>query len=458
MHRYPTDSVPLASSFRDPSGSMFEQHNILYRGITSLHRIHWNAFIQSGLYRRLTEKNLLVPHKETSAHHTSFYKIIKPLRVPFISYPYEWCFSELKDAALLTLKIQKIALEHNMTLKDASAYNIQFLDGKPIFIDSLSFEKYQEGEPWIAYQQFCIHFLGPLLLMKYTHGQLHNLTQIYLDGVPLSIISGLLPKHTWFNVFILMHIHLQAKLQMTRVSLNTQTIRLPKKSQLHIIDQLETGISHLYAGVGAGEWGNYYQTNTYTKSALLAKKNIVSRFLSLLHPETVWDLGANTGLFSHVAAKEGATTVVSLDLDMDSVERNYTYCKQHRITSCHPLVMDITNPSPGRGWHNDERVSLWSRGPADVILCLALLHHLVIRQHIPFEKIAQSLSRSCRYLIVEYIPKEDEQVKRLLQNRRDIYYDYTQNGFESIFKKFFVITEKIKIPHSERTLYLLKNK
>lgn len=206
----------LASSFRDPSGFLFFENGTLFRSVNRLYQQNYDHLIQSRLYDKLVENDLLIPHREVqhpAEKRDDEYKIIQPEIVPFISYPYEWCFSQLKDAALALIKIQKQALDCNMVLKDASAYNIQFCKGKPLLIDTLSFEIYKENQPWVAYRQFCQHFLAPLSLMASRDIRLGQLIRIYIDGIPLDLVSGLLPISTWFKPALLTHIHLHAKAQ-----------------------------------------------------------------------------------------------------------------------------------------------------------------------------------------------------------------------------------------------------
>jgi len=448
----------ISSSFRDPSGFLFHESDKLYRQINLIYKKHYDYLMKSGLYKVLADQKLLIKHEETAAQpkNENAYKIIRPEIIPFISYPYEWCFSELKDAALLTLKIQKIALEHDMSLKDASAYNIQFLDGKPIFIDTLSFEKYEEGRPWIAYKQFCQHFLAPLVLMKYSYIGLNQLLKIYLDGVPLDLASKLLPWHTRFKFGVLTHIHLHAKAQKyyadKPVKINK---KMSRRSFFALIDNLESFIKQLSWKPSGTEWADYYDKTIYYEKGLAAKKLIINRFLNKIAPKTVWDMGANTGFFSRIASKMGVYTI-AFDIDPSAVEKNYLECKEKNETRMLPLLLDITNPSPDIGWENNERRSLINRGPADCAMALALIHHLAISNNTPFEKIARFFSRICHYLIIEFVPKNDPNVKRLLATRRDIFTDYTEKKFEYEFKRFFGIIEKKKIKNTERVVYLMK--
>lgn len=447
----------LESSFRDPSGNVFIKNKTLYRLINYFYKDDYELLVNSGLYKKLISLNLLVPHQEIKKNTGQIFKIIKPLEIPFISYPYEWCFSQLKDAALTTLRIQKIAVEHNMTLKDASAYNVQFLQGKPIFIDSLSFVKYKEGMPWSAYRQFCMHFLAPLILMSQKKLDLNKLLGIYIDGIPLDIASSLLSKKSWFNPSILTHIHIHSKMQAhfagKKVTSHIKTF--DKRKLVALIENLEGAVKGLNLKNTKSEWGDYYQNNNYTQKSLLQKKKIVKEILELIKPKSAWDIGSNTGEFSHLCSDLNINTV-SFDSDPFSVETNYVFCKQRDIKNCLPLVLDITNPSPSIGWNNKERISFLERGPADVALALALVHHLAIASNIPLKKIAELFSKICSDLIIEFVPKEDSQVQKLLMNRDDIFPDYHKNGFESEFKKFFTIKKIIQVPDSLRHLYLMK--
>lgn len=416
--------------------------------------------MQSGLYVKLVQENLLISHFESDIppeEASTSYKIIRPEIIPFISYPYEWCFSQLKAAALATLYIQKIALQFDMTLKDASAFNIQFMKGKPILIDTLSFEKYQEGCPWIAYRQFCQHFLAPLALMAKTDVRLSQLARIYIDGIPLDLASALLPKSSWLKFGVLSHIHLHAKSQKHFGDKNVKTAmhKISKTSLSGIIDSLETTTQKIdWKPEGTG-WGNYYEYTNYSQEALSHKKEIIQQYLNEINPKSVWDMGANTGLFSRLASERGIQTL-SFDVDPAAVEKNYHEVTRNKENSILPLCLDLTNPSPAIGWENNERASIQDRGPVDVIFALALIHHLAISNNLPFQKIARFFGTLCRYLVIEFVPISDSQVKRLLSARENIFPKYTRDEFEAIFKEFFSIVSVNQIKYSERVLYLMR--
>jgi len=447
-----SNPLKVKGSFRDPSGSLYIKDGILYRKITSVYHEHYKYAKNSGLYEALMKEGLLIHHYEDEP------TVIVPQKIPFISYPYEWCFSQLKDAALLTLKIQKRALDFDMILKDASAFNVQFLQGKPIFIDTLSFEKYEEGSPWVGYRQFCQQFLGPLLLMKYRDLRMNQISRIFIDGPPLDLISTLLPLRTFLNPLSVFHIHLHAKSQKKfGEKRNIPTWRISKKNLIAFIDNLESGIHCLTLKKQKTEWQNYYQKTNYSELAFKDKKRIVGEFLETLNPKTVWDLGANTGEFSRLASQKGAE-IISFDIDPMTVEENYLEIKKKGEKNLLTLVMDFTNPSSGLGWENEERMSLTERGPVDAVMALALVHHLAISNNVPLSRIAEYFSKLGRHLIVEFVPKTDTQVKKLLATRKDIFPAYEQTSFEKEFSQYFVVNRRENIADSERLLYLMKKK
>lgn len=435
---------------------------LIYRQVNTIYRENYDYLLSSGLYETLVDAELLIPHSEVDIEGVKsdkVYKIIKPELIPFISYPYEWCFSQLKDAALITLGVQKVALELGMSLKDCSAYNIQFRKGKPIFIDTLSFEKYREGQPWVAYRQFCQHFLAPLALMSYKDIRLNQLFQVYIDGVPLDLTSSLLPFRTRLRFSLLSHLHLHAKSQkhFADKPIDTTGHKMSRVSFLGLIDNLESTVKKLRWTPRGTEWADYYRCTNYSSDALEHKKQIVAQFLDKINPKSVWDLGANVGIFSRIASDKGVQTI-SFDIDPAAVEKNYLECMERNEINILPLLLDLINPSPGIGWKNEERTSLLERGPADAVFALALIHHLAISNNLPFNKIAHLLSKICNSLFIEFVPKSDSQVQKLLSTREDIFPDYTQKNFESEFKEYFRIQKSVKIKESERILYLMEKR
>ena len=466
----------LSSSFRDPSGFIFRHGSTIYRQINSVYRETFDRFFDSDLYRELVDKGYLLSHEDvTSAaipRAKSCHRILRPTQIAYISYPYEWCFSQLKDAAMLTLRIQTIALKHGWSLKDASAYNVQFINGRPGFIDLLSFEPYREGEPWVAYRQFCQHFLGPLALMHYVDVGLAKLLVPNIDGVPIDTASRLLPFKTRLNMGLQTHIHLHAKFQSSYSDIaagetgdqKTKTARSGRKISRTglqgILESLASAIRRLHLPNAKTEWGNYYSKTNYSDSAGRAKRDLVSGFLgSIQEPlAVIQDLGSNTGEFSRVAAAH-AKLVVSQDIDPIAVEKNYLQQKEQKeLRNVLPLLQDLSAPAPAIGWANAEREPFIERAKCDVVMALALIHHLAIGNNVPLEQVASLFANLGRWLIIEFVPKTDSQVIRMLATRDDIFPTYTKAGFETAFERNFLIERQEIIKGSERTLYLMRNR
>lgn len=453
-------SGQLAASFRDPSGFLFSRNGILYRQINRAYAEDYARLMDSGLYEKLVKANLLIPHVESDqapSEKEAFFKVIQPERVPFISYPYEWSFSQLKDAALATLSIHKRALKLGMSLKDASAYNIQFVRGKAMLIDTLSFESYQEGQPWTAYKQFCQHFLAPLALMSYLDIRLNQLLRVYIDGIPLDLASQLLPFKTKWNFGLLTHIHIHAGSQKrySDKTVEPRTGGMSQQAMIGLIENLESTVKKMSWTPAGTEWGAYYEATNYSDSAFEHKKRLVRDWAAEKKPLLVWDLGGNTGVFSREAAVS-STFTVSFDIDPAAVEQNYQVMKKNKEQNLLPLVLDLTNPSPSIGWDHTERDSFGQRGPADMALALAVIHHLAISNNVPLAQLAQFFAARSRWLVIEFVPKSDSQVKRLLASRKDIFPDYTREGFEAAFTKHFKIHQVEAVQDSERHLYLME--
>jgi hypothetical protein len=458
----------ISSSFRDPAAQVYIIDGVVYRQINEPGYNDYNKLMKSGLYERLVSLGYLIPHTEVKkelAADSRAITVIKPEKVNFISYPYEWSFSQLKSAALLTLEITKVALEFGMTLKDANAYNIQFHHGKPIFIDTSSFESYKEGSPWTAYYQFCKHFLAPLSLMSKVDIRMGALIKQYIDGIPLDLTSKLLPLNSWLSLSTLGHIHLHAKSQTKysdaaasdSVEKTKSKVKVSKNGMYGLVDNLLSLIKSQKWRPVDTEWGDYYTKTNYSDTAVTHKGEIINSFISKLQPDTVWDLGGNTGFYSRIAASSGAD-VLSFDIDPVAVEANYQKVCKDNDSRILPLLMDLTNPSPMIGWAHSERESLHERGPADIVMALALTHHLAISNNVPLNQIAEYFSSLGEYLIIEFVPKEDSQVKRLLSSRKDIFPNYTIDGFKKAFSEFYNLLGETPVRDTHRSIHLMKKK
>jgi ribosomal protein L11 methylase PrmA len=440
---------------------VFTRSGVLYRQVNRIFAHEFEAVTGTGLYDELSRQGLLIPHQSVAlslAATDEAAAVLQPERVGFISYPYEWCFGQLRDAALLTLDIQERALVRGITLRDASAYNVQFHAGRPIFIDTLSFEPRKEGAPWAAYRQFCEHFVVPLALMSRVDVRLGSLLRTHLEGIPLDLGGRLLGSRTWQSLGLLFHVRLHAMAQRryrdaaapAPAASRTVTVQ----SLIGLVQSLRGLITRLTWQPQGTEWADYTTDNNYTAQATASKRELVTAMLRGRGVRTVWDLGANTGEYSRAARAE-AEQVVAFDVDPAAVERNYRRVRAENESRILPLLMDLTNPSPALGWAHRERLSLEQRGPADALLALALVHHLAIGHNLPLERIAETFARLGRHLIIEFVPKEDSQVQRMLRSRPDIFPRYTREGFEAAFRTCFRIEDAQAVAGSERRLYLM---
>lgn len=449
------------SSFRDPSGFVFRHGGELLRQVNPVYRDSYELLESSGLRERLTSEGLLLPHEEVEhppPTGIAAYRVIRPRPLAFVSYPYEWAYSQLRDAALLTLRIQRFAIGHGMSLRDASAFNVQLDSGRAVFIDTLSFERLDEGRPWVAYRQFCRHFLAPLALMARRDLRLGQLLWSHLDGLPLQLAADLLPVRTRWNPGLALHLHWHARGERrwadAAVDADRLRGRFSRARHEALVDSLLAAVSGLGVPSLGSEWSDYYRDCAhYGDAGQAAKVSAVAELLAAIRPRTVWDLGANTGRFSRVAVEAGARTVVAWDLDPACVELNYREVTRNREAAVHPLLLDLANPSPGLGWANRERASFVERGPCDAVLCLGLLHHLVIGAGVPLDEVAGLLRRLCRHLVVEWVPKEDPQVQRMLAPRSDIFPEYVAEGFEAAFARHFRVERSVSPASGPRRLY-----
>jgi ribosomal protein L11 methylase PrmA len=472
--RHPASSRHPAS-FRDPDGFVFVRDGVFYRQVTQTGRRAYDSLRESGLHDELVGDGLLLADAEVEpdlAPQLDAYRVLRPQQLPFVSYPYEWSFSQLRDAALLTLDAERRALARGLSLKDASAYNVQYVDGRSVLIDSLSFEPYVEGEPWIAYRQFCQHFLAPLALMSRVDVRLGGLLERHIDGIPLDLAASLLPLRTRLSVGLGVHIHAHAWSSRRHERdgeagrgsevRSAKAARVSLRERRNLVDSLRDAVKGCSLRSMQTAWSDYYERTNYSDEAMAAKVAAVTGFVERVGPSVVWDLGANIGRFSRIAAERGALAV-AWDADPIAVDACYRMSRDEPVARLLPLLVDLTNPSPDLGWLASERAGFFTRatpGPGrsapDLVLALGLIHHLAIGNNVPLQGVADLLARLGRHAVVEWIPKEDSQVGRLLASRRDIFPDYTWDGFRRAFQRRFRFAESAPVSGSVRRLELLE--
>lgn len=447
------------ASFRDPSGFVYYKEGIVYRFVSAGYKEQYDLFLSSGLKDELQKTESLLPFAEKEENHFNrrdWYRTLLPDQIPFLNYPWEWSFDQLKDAALIMLDICKRSLQKNMILKDATHLNIQFINGKPRLIDHLSFDLYTEGTPWIAYRQFCECFLNPLLLASYKNLELQQLFAAWPEGIPASVTANLLPLKCRFKPSLALHVYLMSRISGKTTVHKKQEQQISKKSLEHILDSLYSVIRSLTHKPVKQVWDNYYKETILSQEYLAEKKQAVEKLLQQISYETVLDLGANEGEFSLLCREH--SFIVAVDSDSTCVNEFYKKIKAGNRKNILPLVANLTQPTPATGWMNKEQPAFLKRAKADLVLALALIHHICIGKNIPIEQLALLLSQIGQQLIIEFVPKYDPKVIEMLANRSDIFYDYNESTFEIEFEKYFTIVQKKQLEITGRILYQMYRK
>jgi hypothetical protein len=456
-----SNSIPEPGSFRDPAGFVFTRNSQVLRRVNPKGMSDYTMLVESGLYSILTKNRMLISHIESVNEIYSSIDL-RPEVIPIISYPYEWTFSQLKSAALLTLDIQEQALLKGMTLKDASPFNVQFLSDSPIFIDTLSFAKNDQSVLWTGYRQFCELFIVPLLLKKYGLGRLRLPELYFSDGSNLEVAASSLPFRAFVKKGIFFHIYLHGNAQkkFSHTFMNEKTHKkVSVQSQIILVKSLRKLISRIRTTSVETVWSDYYKEIHYSEVEFNEKKRAVSLFLSSVKPEMVLDLAGNSGEFSEIAIDLGSN-VLLIDSDESAIEtalaKNFstTRDKQYYLK----LVIDILNPTAGQGWAGNERKTLGQRCSPDLVMALALTHHLFITHSISWARQAEYFSTLSKYLVIEHCSGEDSQVKILNQNKQVPDDQLIFEVFEEHFLQFFDLIDSYPIKSGARRLYLLKKK
>jgi hypothetical protein len=417
------------------------------------------------LFQELQQERLLIPtHSVDLDSHFPRHivdasaAVVEHERIPFVSYPYEWPFQMLKDAALLHLEILGRCLPHDLILKDSSAFNVQFIGSEPIFIDILSFARLEPGEPWIGYNQFCKLFLYPLMLQAYKQVPFQSWLRSELEGLDPVTFSHLMSLRDLLRPGVFTHVSLQAWMQKrmaaARYSVRSKikSASLPKSAIANNIRGLRRLVHRLEVKVHDSTWVDYTQTHSYSDASMRQKEDFVRQAVASHRPHLVWDLGCNIGNFTRIAG-EYAEYVVAMDADHLSIERLYQNLKREGRRNVLPLVMNLTNISPNQGWGSCERQSLPARGKPDLTLCLALVHHMAISANVPISSFIAWLAGLGTSLVIELVSKEDPMVKQLLLNKVDTYDDYNRPFFERCLNKFFRVERSLALTGGTRYLY-----
>lgn len=455
-----TSNLPIRNpgSFRDPAGYVFDDGEAIWRSINADALARFQSLWGCGVVQKLVDRGLIIQAEFVSPDAEALEKLRGPRgelpvgllrhpRVPFFSYPYEWCFSQLKDAALAHLDLQIAALELDVSLVDATPYNMQPVDGRMCHVDILSLRPYSDGEMWAGYNQFCRLFLLPLLIEAWSGVPFQPLLRGSLDGIPLGDAARLLPaSKRWLTLNGILHVSLHAQQERAHARNRTREIKTPPKMPrtryAAMLNELRNWVSGLRSSRTPSFWHDYAVANTYRDTDRRIKREFIGRFVHENQPKTIWDLGGNSGDYSVTALDAGVKHAVVLDSDLDALEIAYK-TSQTTHPNLLPLVMDCSDPSPARGWNQQERAGLLERRHADAVLALALVHHLVIGRNVPLRSFVEWLMSLAPCGVVEFVPKQDPMVARMLSIREDVFVDYDEQHFIDY------LTAAAEIQHTE---------
>ena len=454
---------PNNISYRDTAARVIKKETGYYRYIFHEYKAEYDHLMQSGLYEELTQKELLIEHKEIQidTDDPKVYKLLCPTQIPFQSYPFEWSYTQWRKSILAYLKINHIALKYGMILKDATPYNFYLTGGKAVMFDTSSFMFFKENDSWIAYRQFCEEFLSPVALMYYNGAEWSKLTMANLRGMPLSFVSKQLPLKSWVNLTTLLHIHLHSKYSGNNKTDGGKS-KINKGFTLEKIKSLQKMIFNSVskwekAHQFENHWSTYYENDIESPEYLKDKEATIRKWLEIIKPKSVIDLGANTGKFSFIAA-EYAEKVISLEGDekcVNEIENKISKNNENLYT----LVGNIAKPSPKIGLQNGITESIFKRCNSEVVLGLALIHHLYISNKLSFNQIFEIFNLfNGNYLIVEFIPITDNKVQLLLKDKKVDLNNYNQDAFTKALKVWFEIKEIVELNKSKRVLYFLERK
>lgn len=452
-------------SYRDRNGRVFYANGLVYRGLSARALNNWKLLAATKFFKQNCQNGNIVatelvaaglPQQPNPSDHWA--GVLKHQRIPFVSYPYEWPFGMLKDAAILQLELLSAALDEDFSLKDGSAYNIQWQGARPIFIDVPSFEPIAPGEPWTGYRQFCQTMLFPLFLQSHKNIAFHPWLRGRLEGIEPGECRNLMTWRDTFRSGVLAHVILHARLQHSFAG-STRNVREALRSagfgkaliQANVRKLLKT-VQRLRWSEVRSAWSEYSLQNSYADSDRKRKERFVQTAMSGPRRSLVWDLGCNTGNFSRIAAAN-ADYVVAMDSDHLTVERLYQSLKAEKTGGILPLVCDLADASPNLGWRGLERKSLADRGRPSLTFCLALIHHIVIGANIPLREFIDWLAGLGTDLVIEFVTKGDPMVKALLRNKRDDYADYELPLFERWLAERFQIVAQEPLESGTRVLF-----
>jgi hypothetical protein len=459
-----TETFSEPASFRDPATTVFYEDGRVLRGLDQRAADDWALLSATRFFPQLLADGravatTVVPTERLGREAATYALVLEHERIPFISYPYEWTFDMLRDAAVLHLEILLAALDEGLTMKDGYAFNMQWRGAAPVFIDIGSFEK-SDGGPWPGYRQFCRTFLYPLLLEAHLGVPFQRLLRGNLEGFEPAEMRQFFPGRRRFKKGVFKHVYLHSVAEKRVTQTSSEKVRDDlkqsgfsaelAKATVRKLLKLVRGLRSRRADSG---WKSYRQQCSYSDEDRQAKEQFVRETLDGGASRLAWDLGANDGIYSRLVAERGGY-VVAVDADDVTVNAMYRSLREDNITNVLPLVMDLVDPSPARGWRGNERRSFTDRGAPDLLVALALVHHLAIGSNIPLPEVISWFRSLGGTLIVEFVEPQDPMAQRLLANKRaGLFPDYRIDAFEEHLGRSYSIVRRRQLPGGTRTLY-----
>jgi SAM-dependent methyltransferase len=452
-------------SFRDPSNAVFHLDDRVLRGLDAQAHADWKAVAGTDFFRQAIARGQVVGTTEVDAALPGDWDgVLEHDRIPFRSYPYEWSFSMLQDAAITHLELLAGAVEAGLTMADGTAYNVQWQGASPVFIDVLSFRP-STGEPWAGYRQFCQTMLFPLLVQAHRGFPARLLLRSHLEGIEPGHARRLLGPLGWTGKGVVRHVHLHALADArmggsgsSALSKDLAEAGFGEKVAASLAAKLLELVRGLSWKPPKSGWTDYADACSLTPADRDTKARFVRAALGDRHHRMVWDLGCNDGTYSRIAA-ERADTVVAVDADEEVVDRLYRARRAAGDRKILPLVLDLLDPSPGLGWRNRERAAFWDRGRPDVVLALALVHHLTLAGNVPLADVVDWLASFGGEVVLEVPHRDDPMVQRLLSGKPSgTHDDYSLERFEALVAKRFAVQDRVALPSGTRTILHLRTR
>lgn len=456
MSPAPTDFSGEPGSFRDRHARVLYRDGCVFRALSAKALRHWEMLAATRFFERFRASGRIVATEavSTPACPPGWSGLLRHETIPFVSYPYEWPFGMLQDAARLQLELLLAALDEGLSLKDATPYNVQWRGCDAVFIDVASFEPERPGHPWIAHGQFLRLFLYPLMLQAYKNCDFHPWLRGSLEGIDAASFHRLMAWTDLLRPGVLTQVWMAGRLQerggggggfeaVGDATLVRQMVRGNATRLLHLVEGLRWR-------AGGSTWSGYAEAAPYSAGDEERKKAFVRTVAEERRWRLAWDLGANTGVYSAFLASN-AEYVVALDADHLAVERHFRALQAAGTRNVLPLVANLADPSPAQGWRGSERRRLEARGRPDLVLCLALLHHVCITANLPLDEVVEWLASLGATLVVEFVTREDPMVRTLLRQKDDDYPQYDLEAFEAaLHRSFHVVCRE---PLATRILY-----